>query len=340
MPVNEHRKLRSRFRGAILGLAMGDALGFPYRGRSRPFVSAVPSVRNLAAGGFARHESGHFPAGQYSDDTQTALAVVASIAEAGQVDGQIVAEHLIPLWRDHQVIDRTAASTEAMEKLLKGKADFESCGHLAGRVEADALPRAVPVGLFGHDRPESLPELVAPVISITHRDPLVAAAAAALAAAVAGLVVSTEIILGRLLDQMSQAAGRFHGDTAERILDFPRILSLTEYRALEQFDLAAFKSGRDPMATYNAGIPDHGLFVFLAAVYYFLRSPYDFEKTLAASLRAGGEVSTLCALTGSLSGAFLGEEALPMDLVEKMQQRQWLQSQSDALLEVWEKKKS
>ncbi|MBI4582859.1 MAG: ADP-ribosylglycohydrolase family protein, partial [Planctomycetes bacterium] len=99
---------------------------------------------------------------------------------------------------------------------MKGKADFESCGHLAGRLEAYALPRAVPVGLFGPDQPESLPELVAPVSSITHRDPLVAAAAAALAAAVAGLVVSTEIILGRLLDQMSQAAGRFHGDTAER----------------------------------------------------------------------------------------------------------------------------
>jgi ADP-ribosylglycohydrolase len=84
------RSLQSRFRGAILGSAVGDALGFPYQDYSRSFMRSL--LGSLTAG-FSRHHSGFYPLGQYTDDTQMALAVGEAIIEAGGVSGQSMAEH-------------------------------------------------------------------------------------------------------------------------------------------------------------------------------------------------------------------------------------------------------
>ena len=77
-------RLKSRFRGTVLGAAVGDALGFPFEGSSRSFVMAIGSD---AITHYEKHRSGYFPEGQYSDDTQMSLATIESIVEAGGVDG-------------------------------------------------------------------------------------------------------------------------------------------------------------------------------------------------------------------------------------------------------------
>jgi ADP-ribosylglycohydrolase len=330
------RKLQSRFRGALLGCAVGDGLGFPYQDYSRSFMR---SLLGPLTASFARHHSGFYPIGQYTDDTQMAQAVAEAIIEAGAVDGQAIAEHLIPLWRDQLVVDRSAACTEAMERLVRGEVAWDQAGLPAGRVESGALPRALPVALWSHSNPESLPAEVETVCLITHRDPRAIAAAAAVAAGLAHNLVQSDLILGTFLDQAAQAAGRFYGELAEAILDFPRILSQTEYRAFESF--GAFVAGAvgDRPPAFDEGVVENSLHTTLAALYYFLKNPFDFERAVESSLRAGGDVDTSCALIGALSGGLLGVEAIPAGLAGSVLDGGVILDRADRLLLRWRERR-
>ncbi len=326
------RKLRSRFRGALLGCAVGDALGFPYQDYSRSFMR---SLLEPLTSGFVRHHSGFYPLGQYTDDTQEATAVVNSIIEAGGINGQIVAEHLIPLWRDQLVVDRSPSCTEAMDRLLKGEATWSRSGLPVGRVENCSLPRALPVGLWDHAHLDALPGDVEVTTLISHQDPRVVASAAAMAASVAYNVVADDLILGSFLDQAAGAAGRFYGALAEQILDFPNILSQREYRAFEWFgEFSAGALGEHPYP-FDEGVAENALYTALAVLYFFLKNPFDFERAVESALRAGGDVDTTAALTGAISGGLLGSEAIPAQLANSVLDHSSIQDRADRLLLRW-----
>ncbi len=328
----QERKLQAKFRGALLGSAVGDALGFPYQDYSRSFMR---SLLDPLLGGFARHPSGFYPLGQYTDDTQMAQAVAEAIIEKGCVHGETVADHLIPLWREQLVVDRSAACTEAMERLLKGVKTWQESGLPLGRIESGPLPRAIAVGLWDHAHPEDLPRDIETTTSITHRDPRVAAAAAAIGAALAHNLTAEDLILGRLLDQSADAAGRFHGELAEAILDFPRLLSQSEFRAFEWFaGFASAAVGERPYS-FDEGATENSLHTVLIVFYHFLKNPFDYEKAVESSLRTGGDVDTIAALTGALSGSLLGAAAIPEPLAGSVLDAGAIADRADRLLSRW-----
>lgn len=315
---------------------MGDALGFPYQDYSRSFMR---SLLGPLTAGFARHHSGFYPLGQYTDDTQVAQAVAESVIEVGAVDGQAIAEHLIPLWRDQLVVDRSAACTEAIERLVRGETGWRESGLPQGRVESGPLARAVPVALFAHAHPESLPGEVEISAIITHHDPRAIAAAAAIAGALAHNVLANDLVLGAFLDQAAQAAGRFYGELAEEILDFPRLLSQTEFRAFETFAAFAASAVGERPAPFDEGVTENALHTALAVLYYFLKNPFDYEKAVESALRAGGDVDTSTALVGAVSGALLGVEAIPAALGSTVLDGQAILDRADRLLARWQERR-
>jgi len=293
------------------------------------------SLLDPVTGGFTRHRSGFFPLGQYTDDTQEATAVASSIIEAGCISGQMVAEHLIPLWRDQLVVDRSPSGTEAMDRLVKGEVTWSQSGLPLGRVENCPLPRAIPVGLWDHAHLEALPGDVEITTMITHRDPRAIAAAAALAAALAHNIVADDLILGLFLDQVAEAVGSFYGALAEEILDFPRILSQTEYRAFEIFgEFSAGALGEHPF-TFDEGVTENALHTTLAVLYFFLKNPFDYEKAVESALRAGGDVDTTAALTGALCGGLVGAEAIPQHLGGSVLDHSSILDRADQLAARW-----
>ena len=54
----------------------------------------------------------------------------------------------------------------------------------------------------------------------------------------------------------------------------------------------------------------------LAAFYVFLKSPRDYAATVVRALCAGGDVDTVAAIAGAISGAHNGVDAIPGHLVK------------------------
>ena len=75
--------LSDRLAGALLGQALGDALGFVVEAEP-PDVAAAYVRDELRAGRAGARSHPSFPFGQYSDDTQLARELLLSLRDAGQ----------------------------------------------------------------------------------------------------------------------------------------------------------------------------------------------------------------------------------------------------------------
>jgi ADP-ribosyl-[dinitrogen reductase] hydrolase len=75
--------------GALLGLAVGDALG------AQVEFAHPRLVREVIAGGLEVVDSGYWAPGQWTDDTALALALAESIAEHGLLNAEDVARRYI-----------------------------------------------------------------------------------------------------------------------------------------------------------------------------------------------------------------------------------------------------
>lgn len=329
MISDNETNVRLQFRGAVLGGAIADALAFPYQHYSRTFLRSLVSPLTAEYG---QHHSGFYPTGQFSDDTQEMLAVLDAIVEKGEVDGETIASHLIPLWRDSLLVERDGAADAAMDRLMKGQTDWEHSGLEAGYAEVSPARRVVAIALWAHEDFEHVARAAAVSTRITHRDPRVLACAAAAAAAIAHSIGTDELILGDFLDRVSDAAGKFDPHLQEAILDFPRTLSLPEFRTLRHFETLAADDRYPPN---EQGLSEYCVPVTLTAIYYFLKSPYQYEKVVENCLRTGGHIDTLAFLGGAMSGALLSDIAIPQNLISGLCSSQDIGKRADELYEAW-----
>ena len=66
-----------------------------------------------------------------------------------------------------------------------------------------------------------------------------------------------------------------------------------------------------PAALRKIGTSGWVVHTVAAAAYCFLASPRDFERSVIAAVMGGDDADTTAAVTGAISGAFNGEEAIP-----------------------------
>ncbi len=143
----------NQFRGCLLGLACGDALGGPLEFMSACEIGqAHGAVREMLGGGWLKLRPG-----QYTDDTQQMLCVLESYTECGGFDPHDIAERLLDWYRSGPG-DVGNLTREACENLLYGY-NFERAGYEAwrhapegSRLGNGSLMRAAPTGLLRYPR--------------------------------------------------------------------------------------------------------------------------------------------------------------------------------------------
>lgn len=299
-------ELLDRFRAAVLGFGIGDALGFPFRGLPPPALARQPYL----AEDFASRPRGGFAKGQFSDDTQMLLAVADAVVRQRGIDGRAAAQHLSWLWEEGTILQPQPATSRAMEAVLEGT-PWVSAGAPLGVRDPGALSRGVVVGLVSESSPARLTYCAQVLTVMTHKDPACAAAAAVVGRAVQLGLEGAPSSAPSYCEELSRVAAAADQQLADEVYYLPRVLSWDDERAL-----AALRRVGVPTSQHDfeLGLPPHVTPVLLTALYGVMKHPGDFRAAMALVLRSGGEVDVAAGVAGAVLGASLGTEGIPARL--------------------------
>ena len=305
------RPRQEQVTGALIGCAVGDALGAPIEGWSRERIAPLDE---LTAGyrplvhGRAPNEK-RYPPGQYTDDTQLTLAIARSLVAEARVDGAAIGREFAALWESGEIVGAGPVADRAVRRLIAGTRWQDAA-------IADDLPlngaamRIAPIGLWDCADRASLAHDATVASIVTHKHPLAIDAAIAVATAVADAVATSTVDTPRFLHGVATAVERRSPEFGEHIRQVQAWLELPEDEALQ----AIASTGEGRMRD-GFGIPALAEPTVLAALYAFLKSPTDYIATIDITLRIGGDVDTIGAIAGAISGAHNGLAAIPASLV-------------------------
>ncbi len=288
-----------RFAGAVLGAAIGDAMGHPTE-----FVKSFEDLRQKfgprGVEGFAltwdRDGRTFAP---YTDDTQMAelvlRALLLGVGAGAGLDGamsrmarEFVAWAIRPQGGHRAPGNACLAGCRALEL----GAPWRSAG--APRAGGcGSVMRAYPFGLVFGDDPAQAELWATEHSRLTHGDPIALAACAAMAVGVA-LALRREPPAA-VAGAMAQAARRSSPETADMI----------ERAAAEAAD------GTAPEVTLSRLLGWAAHEAIAAGVYVFLRHADDPSAAILEAANTPGDSDSIATLAGALVGARLGARALP-----------------------------
>lgn len=303
------RPRQDQFVGALMGCAVGDALGAPIEGFSRERIATLEGIADDYRPFNRRKIGGQFPLGQYTDDTQLTIAIVRSLLACGQVNGAAIAAEFVKLWESGEIVGAGPVAHRAVKRLMAG-VRWQDAAEIDDLPLNGAAMRVAPIGLWHWDRPDRLADDVEVASVVTHRHTLAVDGAIAVATAVAQAVTASEIEPSGFLDAVRHSVEDRSPEFADHILQLLHWLQLAETAALEAI---AEVSQRRKYTGF--GIPAMVEPTALASLYAFLKSPGDYVATVDCALRIGGDVDTIAAISGAISGAHNGIGAIPENLV-------------------------
>ena len=301
-------KVLDRFRGCLLGLAVGDALGtaleFSAPGTFEP-------IHGIVGGG-----PFDLNPGEWTDDTSMALCLAESLIEKRGFDPIDQLERYLR-WRDEgycSVRDRcfdigntVVASLrrfEATREPYPGSADSSSAGN-------GSIMRLAPVVMFYASSSRKAIDFAAASSRTTHRTIEAVDACRYMASLMVGL------LNGRARDEVLAA-------------DYEAVPGLWDTeplaRTVAKIRRGSFKE-RMPPQIRGTG---HVIASLEAALWAFWRSS-SFEEGALAAVNLGEDSDTTGAVYGQIAGAAYGLEGIPAGWLDKLAWRERIQATADAL---------
>jgi ADP-ribosylglycohydrolase len=309
--------LADRARGALAGLAIGDALGMPTQGMRRADILAdYGPITGLTAAGPRQVIAAGMPAGAVTDDTEQALLLARLLIEgSGRIEPAAFARALVRWEQDMAArgsLDLLGPSTRAAVRALAAGVPAAEAGR-HGATNGAAM-RITPVGLAVPPAPlAGLVDAVVAATMVTHNTSIGLAAAAAVAAAVSVAVQGgsradcTELAIAAA----DLAAARGHWVPGGQI--GPRIAWVTAHlRATAPADWAG-----ELDAVVGTSVAAQESVVAAFGILAVAPSAWD-AVCLAAS--AGGDTDTIGAIVGAVAGALGGLAAWPPAVVRQVEQ--------------------
>ncbi|MCL2626400.1 MAG: ADP-ribosylglycohydrolase family protein [Cystobacterineae bacterium] len=289
---------QDRFRGCLLGFAIGDALGFALRGLPPNALRRAACL----ADDFSPRPRGRFEKGQFSDDTQLLLATVEAVLSQGRLDGKAAMTQYSWLWRDGIILHPPLNLSHSIQSFLSGT-PWMSSGASLGLCEPSCLSRGAVIGLWEEQAPGVVAHRATMLTVPTHKDPMCAAACAAFARAI-------QLCLGEepqtplaFCQALAYAASASSPQLADELCFLPRALAWDSERALGLLRTVLVPSKQ---CQEEPGIPEHVAPVLLIALFAMMCSPDDLRHALNRVLRMGGAADVSAGMLGALFGASLG----------------------------------
>jgi len=313
-----------RILGALLGSAVGDALGMPIEGLShqnvRTYYKGIKEYRD-------DDQRGDLDAGQWTDDTQMTFAIVRVLTGASDpTDWPAAAAAAYVALRPAARRWGTTSQT-AIDRLADGAAP-DAAG-VPDRPTDGAAMRAAPLGAWWAATDvsrETAFSAVRAVLAVTHRHPAALAAGWGQAAAVRALLrldgpeaFDREAFWADLIDTTAWAEEQLGDD--RRVSDRLRALD----GILDSFPLDL----RD--ACDGVTVRADEAWPFACAM--VARRPHLLENTLLSGINVGGDADTTGAMMGAQLGALHGWAAVPAEWKEGLEASDRLRREAEDFAE-------
>ncbi len=297
-------QLRDRARGALLGLAVGDAVGTTLEFSTR---DSYPPLTDMVGGG----PFGLKP-GQWTDDTSMALALADSLVTCGRLDTFDLAERFVSWMRDGEYsatgtcFDIGNATRDALLGYLRdgeplaGSTDPHSAGN-------GSLMRLAPVAIRGLRTEEGDMRAAARLQSrVTH------GAIACLDACESWALALRSAMEGAGFDDACAAAARVSPDD-------PAVAAV----------LRGDWRDKSREAIASSGYVVHSL----EASFWCVSQGGSFADMVLRAANLGDDADTTAAITGQLAGALHGASGIPTEWLEKLAWRERIIELADGLLD-------
>lgn len=288
--------------GAMLGLAIGDAVGTTLEFSRR---DSQPSLTDMVGGGPFSLEPG-----QWTDDTSMALALAESLLRNGNLDPRDLMERFARWWQEGAYsctgtcFDIGITTSRALQRFLDDGDPFAG-DPSPGSAGNGSLMRLAPVSVLHWRTPEQAAAIAREQSRTTHAAPQAVAAcggyAKLLALAIAGASAETVLALDAV------------GTTGEPTID--------------EIFAGSWRS-KSRQEIRSSGYVAHSL---EAALWCVGRSG-TFEEAILLAANLGDDADTTAAITGQLAGALWGVSKIPAEWRSRVAWGQRLESVATSLL--------
>jgi len=304
-------KAQDKFRGCLLGLAIGDSSGVPLE-RFHTKKAILKATNGMGV-------LGPPDPALISDDTQMSVAVAEALIEAGDSDGfmKSLTQKFIE-WRKQQddpKFRRGPGNTclRACENLMEGRS-WEESG-IPGSLGCGSAMRSAPIGLF-FDKIEKVIDCAINSSIITHPHELCLCGA-----------VGTAVLTHLALNDEPMGIWASELVRVNFSADFKDIIKLAAKCAAERQDPDVVLSD----AVLGEGWTGHE--AVASALYCCMMFPNSYEKAVLLAANTVGDSDSIACITGAWMGCRLGVEAIPKEWIEKIENRDQLIDLADRLLE-------
>lgn len=292
-----------RFRGALLGLAAGDALGTTVE--FKPRGSFTPLTDMIGGGPFG------LKAGEWTDDTSMALCLAESLLECGRLDPNDQMDRYVRWWKEGywssngRCFDIGMTVRSALQRYIEdGKAFAGSRDpHSAGN---GSIMRLAPVPMRWSHSPEIAVELSGESSRTTHG---------------ARECVDACRLLGAIIMRGLNGGPKGNLDLPERFLESlcPKILEIARHDYRQKTESEISGSG-------------YVVKSLEAALWCFDRTD-DFRSAILMAANLGDDADTTAAVCGQIAGAYYGASGIPPEWLDQLAKREQIQQLADRLFE-------
>ena len=283
-----------RYKGCLLGVAAGDALGQPvefiplngkdkalerfdepWKRKIRKFIKEIQEKHGGVIREMLLNPFGYWEKGEYTDDTTQTLLLADSFIEKGKYDPDDFVSRLLK-WYDNGKAKGIGRTTELSLGLINaGVADWKSVGKYVlknfGKFFSNgSLMRTSPVGLYFREYIEDIDRVAAELSIITH-------------AAEPAIVVCQ--MASQLVSQLVS------GVPKNEAVDFIERNVYNSYSDYEKYPMNADST-------------------FSVALISFANAD-SFEEAVVEAVNKGGDTDTCGSVAGALAGAYWGVAQIP-----------------------------
>ncbi len=305
----------NRFKGSLLGLAIGDSLGAPFEFLSHRSVANL-SIDDIFEGAL-KVNNGVL---RYTDDTLMAIHLAEAIVSRGEFDPRIVAESYYRWFLSGDLRGIGSTTRRALERYSRLR-DWRKSGVIDVFAAGNCCAmRVAPIALYAYNM--SLRELYEYVRSdciITHYNEEAVTGALAVAIAI------REAIKGKKRETVV--------DNVIAILEKLGLKNIIFANLVKAKQLVETEETNTTIAVKELGNTGYAAHSVPIAMWAYATAK-TFEETVQKAVNAGVDADTHAAIAGAIKGAELGVKYIPDKYTQILENREHIENLAEKLYQL------